>query len=436
MKPNLFSLVLLLFFSFIFKAESQNLAQWRGINRDGIYHEKDLLKTWPQNGPTLIWSIDQIGAGFSSPVVSGNMLYINGEINQIAHLFAFDLSGKLIWKYANGPEFFGEGYSANFPGARSAPTVYDGLVYICSGMGRIACLDASSGKEKWTVNMVSDLGGVINMFGYSESLLVDDAKVYCYAGGRESNIVALDRITGKPVWTSKALGDPVSFCSPMMIKLPERTGTREVRNIETGEFLSKTTKYSPLNILVTISKEYLLGINAENGDLLWSHKEDSVKLEGEHCNTPIYDDGAIYCISGDDNGNGAYKLQLSPDGKSVKEIWRNGKALNALGGFVKIGNRIYTSSKDNKLKVLDIETGNVTDALSGMKGSIIFADDMLYFYSDNGYLSLIKGIGTKLEVVSKFKISRGTKEHFSHPVIANGVLYLRHGNALMAYQVK
>lgn len=436
MKSNLFGLTLLLFFSFVFKAESQNLAQWRGINRDGIYQEKDLLKVWPQSGPTFIWSTDQIGAGFSSPVISGNVLYINGEVDRVAHVFAFDLNGKLLWKYANGPEFFGEGYSANFPGARSAPTVYDGLVYICSGMGRIACLDATSGKEKWTVNMVSDLGGVINMFGYSESLLVDDAKVYCYPGGQETNVAALDRLTGKVIWTSKAKGDGVSFCSPMMIKLPERTGTREVRNIETGEFLSKTTKYSPLNILVTISKEYLLGINAENGDLLWSHKEDSVKLEGEHCNTPIYADGAIYSISGDENGNGAYKLQLLPDGKSIKEVWRNGKVMNALGGFVKIGNRIYTSSKDNKLKVLDTETGNVTEALSGMKGIIIFADDRLYFYSDNGYLSLIKGIGTKLELVSKFKITLGTKEHFSHPVIANGVLYLRHGNVLMAYQIK
>jgi len=436
MKANLFGLSLLLFLVFAYKAESQNIAQWRGINRDGIYQEKDLQKVWPQGGPTLIWSTDQIGAGYSSPVVSGNMLYINGEINQVAHVFAFDLNGNLRWKYANGPEFFGEGYSANFPGSRSAPTFYDGLLYVCSGMGRIACLDATTGKEKWTVNMVTDLGGVLNMFGYSESLLVDQTKVYCYPGGKETNVAALDRLTGKVIWKSQAKGDGVSFCSPMMIQLPERTETREIRNIETGEFLSKATKYAPLNILVTISKEYLLGINAETGELLWSHKEDSVKLEGEHCNTPVYADGAFYCISGDDKGNGAYKLQLSPDGQSVKEVWRNSQVLNALGGFVKIGSLIYTSSKDNKLKVLDIETGKVTESLSGMKGNIITADDMLYFYTDNGYITLIKGIGAKLEVVSKFKITQGTKEHFSHPVIANGVLYVRHGSVLVAYAIK
>ncbi len=412
MKPNFLFLLATFLFIIVLNSTAQNISQWRGSNREGIYPGQNLLKTWPESGPKLLWSTEEIGAGFSSPVIAGEKLFINGEINRVATVFAFDLNGKLLWKYANGPEFFGEGYSANFPGARSAPTVCNDLVYVCSGMGRIACLEAASGKEKWVVNMVNDLGGKMNMFGYSESLLVDEAKVYCYPGGTESNVMALDRFTGKPVWTSKALGDPVSFSSPMMIKLPER------------------------NVLVALSHEYLLGIDAKSGELLWSHKEDSVKLEGEHCNTPIYADGAIYNISGDDKGNGAYKLQLSPDGKSIQEMWRNSKVLNALGGFVKIGNRIYTSSKDNKLKVLDTETGQVTESLSGMKGNLIAADNMLFFYADNGYIYLIKGIGAKLEVASKFKITKGTKEHFAHPVIANGVLYVRHGNALMAYEIK
>jgi hypothetical protein len=71
-----------------------------------------------------------------------------------------------------------------------------------------------------------------------------------------------------------------------------------------------------------------------------------------------------------------------------------------------------------------------------MKGNLISADDLLFCYTDNGYVNLISGIGTKLQVVSKFKITKGEKEHFAHPVIANGVLYIRHGNALMAYLIK
>ncbi len=393
-------------------SQSQNISQWRGPNRDGIYPDKKLLRIWPEAGPKLLWTSEEIGIGYSAPVIAGNKLYINGEINQVAHLFAFELNGKLIWKSPNGPEFFGEGYSANFPGARSAPTAYNDMVYVCSGLGRIACLDAESGKEKWAVNMVADLGGKLNMFGYSESLLVDETKVYCYPGGSESNVVALDRFTGKPVWTSKALGDPVSFCSPIIVKLPQR------------------------NVLVTLSREYLLGLDAKSGELLWSHKEDSVKLEGEHCNTPVYSNGFIYSVSGDENGNGAYQIQLSPDGKSIKEVWRNSKVRNSLGGLVKINERIYTTSDDKKLKVLDAKTGQIVETLGGMKGNLIAADNLLFCYTDNGYVNLISGIGTKLQVVSKFKITKGEKEHFAHPVIADGVLYIRHGNALMAYLIK
>lgn len=404
--------VILCLISISYAQKSEPIAQWRGIYRDGIYQEKDLLKVWPENGPELLWSTEEIGSGYSSPVVTADRLFINGEIDSISYIFCFDLKGKLIWKTPNGREFFGEGYSANFPGARSAPTVYDGLIYVTSGLGRIACLDAASGKIKWTVDMIADLGGKLNMFGNSESLFVDDKNVYCMPGGTETNLTALDRFTGNVIWTSKALGDPVSFCSPMVVRLPNR------------------------NLLVTLSHEYLLGLDTQTGELLWSHKEDSVKLEGEHCNTPIYSDGFIYSISGDENGNGAYKLQLSPDGKSVKEVWRNGKIKNPMGGFVKINDRIYTTSDDKKLYVLDVQNGQIAEVLSGMKGSLIAADNLLFCYTDNGYVNLIDGIGKKLEVVSKFKITKGEKEHFAHPVIDNGILYVRHGNALMAYEIK
>jgi outer membrane protein assembly factor BamB len=407
---NLF--VVFVFLLFAIDSGAQDVAQWRGPNRDGIYPEKNLLKVWPEKGPNLLWSTEVIGVGYSSPVITKDKLLINGEINQVAYVFAFDLNGKLLWKTPNGKEFFGEGYSANFPGARSAPTVYDDLVYVCSGLGRIACLETSTGKERWSVNTISDLGGKLNMFGNSESLLVDEHFVYCMPGGEIKNVAALDRYSGKLVWTSKALGDPVSFCSPIMIKLPQR------------------------NVLVTLSHEYLMGLDAKNGELLWSVKEDSVKLEGDYCNTPIYADGFIYQISGIEKGTGAFKLELSPDGKSVKTIWKNNQVKNPMGGFVKIGSRIYATSDDKKLKVLDAETGHVVETLGGMKGSLIAADNLLFCYTDNGYVNLIKGIGSKLEVVSKFKITKGEKEHFAHPVIANGVLYIRHGNVLMAYQVR
>ncbi|HEY3373144.1 MAG TPA: PQQ-binding-like beta-propeller repeat protein [Prolixibacteraceae bacterium] len=392
--------------------QGQTIAQWRGDQRDGVYQEKGLLKTWSELGPQLLWLNEVIGNGYGSPAVTGNQLFINGEIDSVSHVFAFDLNGKLLWKSPNGKEFMGKEYSANFPGSRSVPTVYNDLVYACSGMGRIACYDAVSGKERWAMEMLGTLEGKLGYFGYSESLFVDEKNVYCFPGGAESNIVALDKLTGKIVWTSKALGDGVSFCSPIVVKSAQR------------------------NILVTVSHEYLMGLDTRNGELLWSYKEDSVKREGEYCNTPVYSDGFIYGVSGVPKGRGAYKIALSADGKSVKEVWQNGKVLNKMGGFVKVKDQLFSTSADHKLKAIDTKNGMVVDSLQNLFGSVIYADDHLYCYADNGNMNLISLSDSKMEVISKFKVVNGTKEHFSHPVISNGVLYIRHGNALMAYQIK
>lgn len=412
MKNNYFIILLICLLVTGFQAQSQTVSQWRGINRDGNYSEQNLLKAWPNAGPNLLWLNETIGDGYGSPAIAGDKLFINGEINKVSYLFAFGLDGKLIWKSPNGSEFSGSDYAANFPGVRSTPTVENNLVFAESGMGRIACFDVASGTEKWAVDMVGDLNGKSGYFGYSESPLVDEKFLYCFPGGADTNVVALDKFTGKVIWTSKALGNGVSYCSPMMINLPER------------------------NVLVTLSHDYLMGLDAKNGNLLWSLKEDSVKMEGTYCNTPIFKDGFIYEVSGVDNGIGAFKLQLSADGKSITEVWRNADVKNAFGGFVVLNNHLYCATKDNKLKALDLKTGLVVDSLSGMKGSIVSADNQLYCYTDNGRMNLVNISGEKMEVVGKFKIENGTKEHFAHPVIANGVLYVRHGNALMAYQIE
>jgi len=388
---------------------AQTLAQWRGINRDGIYEEQQLLKSWPENGPELRWVNEDIGDGFGSPTVTDNMIFVNGKNDSLSYTFALDLNGNLIWKAPNGNEFTGRDYSANFPGSRSAPTVIDDLVYVSSANGRIACLERKTGKEIWSVDMIRDFNGVMDQHGYCESLVVDDKKVYCLPGGINTNLAALDRFTGKTVWTAKVFSDSATYCSPMIINLPTR------------------------NILVTFSGHDLLGLDCKTGELLWSQRQ-AYHFYHQHCNTPIFSDGFIYYISGE--GNGAVKLELSANGDSIKEVWRNNDIKNVFLGFVKIGDHIFSPDNSQKLKCINTNTGQVIDSLRLNKGGLIYADSMLYCYSDNGNVNLIKLKGTNMEIVSKFKCEKGTKEHFAHPVISNGVLYLRHGRALMAYNIK
>jgi len=390
----------------------QKVYQWRGDNRDGIYNENKLMKVWPEKGPALLWFTEEIGSGFAAPVITADKVFINGEADSTSYLFAFDLKGKLLWKAPNGKEYYGQGFSASYPGSRSTPTVVGDLIYATSGRGRLACFEVATGKEKWAVNMVTDLNGIENEFGYSESPLIDGDDLFCTPGGANKNVVALNRFTGKTTWISKALGDTTSFCSPIMIRFPAR------------------------KIFANISRHYIYGLDAKSGELLWSQKLENFKYEGEHCSTPLYTDGFLYYMVEDENGNGAVKLEISTDGKNIKEIWRNKNATNAMGGYLKIGNHLFTTTNKKKLICIDATTGNIVDSLSSTKGSLICADNLFYCYSETGAVKLIKFENNKFAEISKFKVEKGTKEHFSHPVIANGTMYIRHGKSLMAYDIQ
>jgi outer membrane protein assembly factor BamB len=394
-------------------AESQALSQWRGVNRDGIYAGTSLLKSWPAGGPQLLWFTSSIGNGFGSPSISGNRLYITGELDSSAWLFCFDLSGKLIWKSQ-----FGKEWVRSFPGSRSAPTVTKDLVYVASGFGNIYCFDASDGSLKWNNNMLKDLHGTYILHGHAESILLDEDKLFFTPGGRDTNVVALNRFTGKLIWSNKGRGERPGYNSPVLIQLPAR------------------------KVMVTFSAYSLMGFDTETGKMLWFHEQDNTPLDNRqpgygdtHSNSVLYENGYIYYIAGD--GNCAVKLELSADGSQIKQIWRNNEIDNFMGGFVKLGNFIYTSAFSRKdLRKLDSGSGAAVDSLKCGAGTIISADGMLYYYNDKGQVYLINPNGPRMEITGNFKVDKGTKEHFSHPVIDRGVLYIRHGNTLLAYKLK
>jgi outer membrane protein assembly factor BamB len=383
---------------------SQEVLQWRGADRTGYYHETGLLQIWPEGGPELLWEFPGLGNGYSSPVITPDRIYITGEMDTITNLLALDRSGKLVWDTPVGKE-----WTINYPGSRSTPTVVDNLLYVSTGMGTIACLEAESGKTLWSLDMQRDFHAPTTTFGFSESLLVDSNTVFCTPGNTDTNVVALDRFNGTIQWICKGLGEKTAYCSPIMIKVSGR------------------------HILVTFTAHALLGIDAKDGTLLWSHKQDS---EGDvHVNTPWFENGYIYYITGD--GNGSVKLKLSPDGSEITEVWRNKACDNTMGGFIKLGDYIYTASYEKRQWYSqDAETGSISDSVKFDKGNTIFADGMLYLYNERGQLGLFKPGGPDMELVSSFKITRGTKAHFAHPVICEGVLYVRHGNSLLAYNIK
>lgn len=395
----------LLFLSFLATCTRQpEVAQWGGPQRDGHYPGKGLLKQWPAEGPKLLWASDTVGNGYGSPVVTNDAVFITGAIDSTGYLYSFDLKGNLLWKVAYGPE-----WAANFPGSRSAPTVVGNLVYVVSGKGETACLNRKDGSKVWSVNLFTDLHGKNTIFGYSEGMLVKDQMLYCSPGGADTNVVALDRFTGAMLWKCKGMGQLSAFCSPSIIQRGKH------------------------NILLTFSELSMLGIDADNGKLLFTHKQDT--LGNVHSNAPIFDNGYLYYVAGD--GNRTVKLKLSDDGESITEVWRCKPFDNIMGGVVQVGNQlIATGHRKQELMSLDMESGKVTSELKIGRGATIYADGMIYLYDEKGNVHLVNPNGGELKEVSTFKVTRGTKEHFSHPVIGNGVLYIRHGKSLMAYDIK
>ncbi len=383
---------------------AQTIYQFRGPERNGIFSETNLLENWPDNGPSLIWKADSIGNGFSSPVITPSMIYVSGEIDSVGFLFAFDKKGALVWKKETGRE-----WTVNFPGPRSSVTVAGDLLYFCSSMGNLMCLSASDGETKWSLSMIDQLHGMNVRFGYSESVLIENDILYCSPGGRDTNLAALDRFTGKLLWKSKAMGDTVAYCSPVMIN------------------------HHGKKILLTLVIHHLVGIDAVNGEVLWTQKFE--RQADIHCNAPWYENGDLYV--NDRGGNGIVRLAIAPDGKSFTEVWRNFKAGNVQSGFVKLGDYLYGSRyRPARYESIDARTGEVADSLKFAVASTIYADGLLYCYGEDGTMGLIRGDNGKLTLVSSFKIGDGTKEHFAHPAIEEGVLYIRHGNSLMAFDIR
>lgn len=346
-KKLLFALVALVLFQGC-SNNNEEISEWRGPNRSGIYNETNLLNQWPENGPELLWVYNGIGKGYGSPSVLGDKIFVNGEQDSTSFLFAFNLQGELLWKSPNGKEFMGEGFSSTYAGVRSTPTVVNELVYTSSGKGRIACYETSTGNEKWAIDIIKDLGGSESYFGYSESLVVDDNKVYSFVSGAKNNMVAFDRFTGEIVWASEALKDTFSYCSPILVELPIR------------------------KVIVTHSRHNLYALDCNNGQALGTYELVNAEWDGEHCNSPLYAEGAIYFIGNDEKGDGAVKLEIEQNGESINELWSNKRIRNNFNGYVKVGDKLFTTIKGNWLKAMNDENGEVVDSVKVATGRLNF----------------------------------------------------------------
>lgn len=409
------------------EANAQTPYGWRGPTRDGIYPESGLLKNWPTDGPEQLWETLDAGKGYSSPVIVDNHLYLTGmnEDETMEIFSAYTLEGKKVYEIE-----YSKPWDQTYPETRTTPAIENGKAYVISGSGEIACINISNGDILWKVDGGNLFERKTGIWGTSECPLVFDNKVIFTPSGDQTTMVALNAETGETVWKSHPLGDAGAYVSPMLITYK---GKRQI--------IGSTGKN-------------VIGVNPENGNIEWTFSDwgrpapenpdpDKPVLANIAPNTPLYKDGRIFFCHGYDIG--AYMLQLNDDMTGVTLAWNNNDLDTHHGGYVLMDGIIYGSNWINN------NTGNWVgvDWNSGEtkfeetwkggkgKGSTVAADGMLYCYDERrGSVGLVRPGTDKFDVVSEFRITKGEGPHWAHPVIVDGVLYMRHGTALMAYKVK
>jgi outer membrane protein assembly factor BamB len=197
-------------------------------------------------------------------------------------------------------------------------------------------------------------------------------------------------------------------------------------------------------MIIGQTQKNLFAISPENGKMFWVFNYGALAGLPDHdniqVNTPLYSDGRIFSSNG--YGHSSVMLELAQDGNSVKQLWSENVMDTHLGGNVLINGYIYGSNWLNNAKgkwvCLDWNTGKLMYESEWInKGSVIAGDEMLYCYEEkSGNIALVKPSPEKFEVISSFKVPFGSGPHWSHPVISKGVLYIRHGDSLMAYKIK
>jgi outer membrane protein assembly factor BamB len=391
------------------------LNEWRGPDRSGIYNETGLLKKWPAGGPALLWEAEKMGDGYSSPTVTDDAVYVTGRRDSSDVLTALSPDGKKKWETV-----YGKAWMTNHTGSRCTPTFYNGNIFLISGSGDIVCV-GSDGKIKWSKNHYSLYESAPIKFGISESPLVVDNMVIASPGGKKASLVAFNINNGNVVWETEPLNQEPQYVNP---KLIEHAGKK---------------------IVVTVMGKDIVAVNIKDGKILWKVNYAAINgatgdVRMNHAITPLYRDGYILIANG--YKWVALKLKLSADGNSVDVAWENRNFDPQLGGVVLLGNNLYgtnhTSNPSDSWVCVDWITGKTLWTKKWYaRGSVVSADDMLYLFEEkSGHVALVKPDTSKLDIVSEFQITKGEGPFWAHPVINNGRLYIRHGDALMVFNIR
>jgi outer membrane protein assembly factor BamB len=389
--------------------------QWRGADRNGLSRETGLLQKWPASGPPLAWSVSTLGAGYGSLAIKGDRVFVQGARNKESVVYVLNRAdGRGLWSKALGAA----GTNDRGPGPRGTPTVDGdastplgtGRVYVLTELGDLWCLAAANGAEIWHRNILRDFGGRQISWLISESPLVDGANVIVTPGGPRAGMVALDKMTGKTVWTSQQLSDEAGYASPIAADV------------------------GGVRVYITLTADAGVGVRASDGKLMWRFQP--VANGTANIATPVFHDNKVFYTS--NYGTGAALLGLTAANGEVaaQQIYFTRDLQNHHGGVVLVNGYVY-GFHNSILVCLDFATGKLQwrDRSVG-KGSLTYADGNLYILSENNVVGLAAASPTGYQENGRFRIADQGLPSWAHPVIAGGRLYIRNQSTLSAYDIR
>ncbi len=417
-KPSLISLAVFLVSQLSPPTMAADWSQWRGPQRDGVSAETGLMKTWPKEGPPLVWQTHNAGGGYSTPSIVGDKVFLIGN-EGLAGEFVLALSvkdGKKLWSATIG-KVGNPAQQPSFPGARSTPSIEGGMVYALSSDGDLACLEAGTGREKWRKSLRRDFGGAPGQWAYAESPLIDGEALICTPGGADATLVALNKTTGDLIWKCAVPGQTeAGYASPVVAEI---AGVKQY-----VQFLPKG----------------LVGVEAKSGKLLWRYERSS-KNSPAPIVTPLVENGFVYA-GAYRAGGGLIHVVKKGETFETEEVYFSAKMPFGNGSVIKSGEYFF-GEIGPALACVEFKTGNIKweERVPGPSACVL-AEGLIYCHCESGEVVVFEPSGEAYHEKGRFNPpglpSRGDEmdKAWTHPVLANGRLYIRDKESLWCYDVR
>ncbi len=386
--------------------------RWRGPQLDGIAHESDLLRTWPQGGPPQLWNV-KLSGGFAAVVVADGKLFTQTkEKNQEVVVCLDAATGKEIWRYrydcdyAAHPSFTGGGMPASRTGPRATPTVDGDRIYTMGATGTLLCLETKTGKKIWQQDLLKLAGRTCPTHGYCGSPLVVGERIYLELGGSEGKAVAaLNKTDGSVLW--QALDDTLGQASPIWA---------EVQAVPQ---------------VIFFTGKGAVGVAPQDGKLLWRYPW-TTRFD-LNIATPIYADGKVFISSNYGTGGAVFRLTDKPEPET---LWKSLAMQNHISTSVLYQGHLYGFS-DQRLRCVEFNTGKVCwDKIGLGKGTLTMADGHLIILGDHGQLVLAKPNPAEFTEISRCQVFDQGTLTWTVPVVSDGRLFIRSENALVALNLR